>query len=50
MIGGEWKVSWILGERIDKIRELMLQINIHISHIFRKANQQADFRENIAIE
>lgn len=50
MIQKEWRVPWILVDKIEEIRELMQQLNIHIIHIFREANQLADFITNTAID
>ncbi|WMV37078.1 hypothetical protein MTR67_030463 [Solanum verrucosum] len=50
MIRMEWRIPWELIERIEEIHEMMKIINIQIRHIFREANQLADFITNIAIE
>ncbi|KAH0725552.1 hypothetical protein KY284_001417 [Solanum tuberosum] len=43
-IRGEWKIPW---EKIEEIKEIASQV---IIHIFREANQLADFIANIAID
>ncbi|PHT39376.1 hypothetical protein CQW23_22949 [Capsicum baccatum] len=50
MIKGEWKIPWLLAEIIDEIRSRSMQLNMHISHTYREANQLADYMANIAIE
>ncbi|KAK4707484.1 hypothetical protein R3W88_032976 [Solanum pinnatisectum] len=39
-----------LNERIEEIHELMNTLHIHIKHIFREANQLADFITNTTID
>ncbi|KAH0698803.1 hypothetical protein KY284_013018 [Solanum tuberosum] len=50
MIRKEWRIPWELNERIEEIHELMNTLHIHIQHIFREANQLADFITNTVID
>ncbi|KAK4718231.1 hypothetical protein R3W88_016569 [Solanum pinnatisectum] len=50
MIRKEWKIPWELIEKIEKIHELMKSLNIQIRHIFREANQLAEFITTTTID
>ncbi|WMV33613.1 hypothetical protein MTR67_026998 [Solanum verrucosum] len=50
MIRKEWKIPWELIDKIEKIHEPMKSLNIQIRHIFRKANQLAEFITTTAID
>ncbi|WMV29406.1 hypothetical protein MTR67_022791 [Solanum verrucosum] len=49
MIQRSWKVPWSLIQKIEEINEIMSTLNIQLVHIFREANQLADYITNIAI-
>ncbi|KAH0746243.1 hypothetical protein KY285_007900 [Solanum tuberosum] len=50
MIRGEWKIPWEIIERVEEIHEMMEISNTQIRHIYREANQLADFITNTAID
>lgn len=43
------KISWEIIERFKDNRELIRHFNKHINHIFREANQLADYITNTTI-
>ncbi|KAH0781860.1 hypothetical protein KY290_001458 [Solanum tuberosum] len=49
MIKQNWRVPWVLAERIQEIQKMMELVNSHLDHNFREANQLADFITNLAI-
>ncbi|WMV31014.1 hypothetical protein MTR67_024399 [Solanum verrucosum] len=50
MIRGEWKIPWKIIERVEEIHEMMEISNTQIRHIYREANQLADFITNTTID
>lgn len=40
MIREEWRVPWMQKESIEEIKDLMLQLNIHINHTFRNRRRK----------
>jgi len=44
-----WRIPWVLVERIKDIQEIMPHMVVTIKHIFREANQLADYITNVAI-
>lgn len=49
MVKGIWKAPWKIVDKIEEILAIMETTYIHFEHIFREANQQADFIANTAI-
>ncbi|KAH0651617.1 hypothetical protein KY285_031747 [Solanum tuberosum] len=49
MIVKNWKIPWEFAEKMEDIHEMVTQINVNVQHIFREANQLADFVANTAI-
>ncbi|KAK6780293.1 hypothetical protein RDI58_022477 [Solanum bulbocastanum] len=50
MIIRNWRIPWDLVERPEDIQEMLKQMHVQIHHIFREANQLADFIANTAID
>lgn len=48
MIKEKWSVPWETMTKMEEIREFTKQLNVHLTHIFREANQLADCMANIA--
>lgn len=46
MLTSEWKASWELIEVIELIQGKMQKLVVEIIHIFREANQLADYIVN----
>lgn len=49
MIYGSWSIPWEIVEKVEDIQEKMQQLNVQVWHVFREANQLADFIANTAI-
>ncbi|KAK4733812.1 hypothetical protein R3W88_008073 [Solanum pinnatisectum] len=49
MISGSWRIPWEIIEKVEDIQEIMQQINVHVWHIFREANQLANVIANTTI-
>lgn len=46
MISRDWKIPWELAERLEEIQKIINLMNVQVKHIFREANQLADFNAN----
>lgn len=49
MINRDWKIPWRAIEIMKEVKDIMGELNIHVNHIYREANQLADLIANIAI-
>lgn len=49
MIQRIWKIPWVIANKVEEIQELMQVIQAQIVHVYREANQLADYITNIAI-
>jgi len=49
MIKGCWRIPWEVIEKVEDIQQVIQKINVQVWHVFREANQLADFIANTAI-
>lgn len=49
MIRGEWRIPQKFIEKMGDIKDMISQLNNQVSHIFREANQLANFITNTPI-
>lgn len=49
MIRGCWRILWEVIEKVEDIQQVIQKINVQVWHVFREANQLADFIANTAI-
>ncbi|WMV30300.1 hypothetical protein MTR67_023685 [Solanum verrucosum] len=49
MIRQNWRIPWALAERIEEIQRIMNSLSIQMDHVFREANQLANFIINETI-
>jgi len=49
MITRNWRIPWEIMEMIEDIHDIVIQLNVHVQHIFREANQLADYIANTTI-
>ncbi|WMV47051.1 hypothetical protein MTR67_040436 [Solanum verrucosum] len=49
MIKGCWRIPWEVIEKVEDIQQVIQKLNVQFWHVFREANQLADFIANTAI-
>ncbi|KAH0755025.1 hypothetical protein KY290_025295 [Solanum tuberosum] len=49
MINESWRIPWEIVEKMEDIQEIIQQLNVEVCHVFREANQLADFIANTTI-
>lgn len=49
ILNKDWRIPWELTHIIEECMHIMEDVNIQVVHVYREANQLADFMANLAI-
>lgn len=50
MLLKQWKIPWSYAEKIEIIQQSIARKHVQVKHIFREANQLADYLVNMALD
>ncbi|KAH0661911.1 hypothetical protein KY284_026842 [Solanum tuberosum] len=50
MITNQWRIPWAYAEKIEDIQRSITSRQVHVKHMFREANNLADYLANAALD
>jgi len=50
MITNQWRIPWAYAEKIEDIQRSITSRQVHVKHMFREANNLADYLANASLD